>query len=93
MNELENLHRKHGLRPDVFGDSEGEHEIEILTGEITQVKFHKNLLTIHLLVSMQVRTVVYSCVNSDFSNFVHVLIILLMLLYRCSTELNVDYKL
>ena len=50
MNELENLHRKHGLRPDVFGDSEGEHEIEILTGEITQVKFHKNLL-----VCMQVR--------------------------------------
>ena len=38
VNELENLHHKHGVRPDVFGDSEGEHEIEILTGEITQVK-------------------------------------------------------
>lgn len=39
VNELEKLHHKHGIRPDVFGDSEGEHEIEILTGEITQVKF------------------------------------------------------
>ena len=38
VNELEKLHHKHGIRPDVFGDSEGEHEIEILTGEITQVK-------------------------------------------------------
>jgi len=37
VNELEKLHHKHGTRPDVFGDSEGEHEIEILTGEITQV--------------------------------------------------------
>ena len=38
VNELEKLHNKHGMRPDVFGDTEGEHEIEILTGEITQVK-------------------------------------------------------
>lgn len=44
MNELENLHHKHGIRPDVFGDSEGEHEIEILTGEITQVKSILNVV-------------------------------------------------
>jgi len=37
VNELEKLHHKFATRPDVFGDSEGEHEIEILTGEITQV--------------------------------------------------------
>ena len=41
VNELEKLHHKHGMRPDVFGDSEGEHEIEILTGEITQVQIYK----------------------------------------------------
>ena len=43
VNELEQLHHKHGIRPDVFGDSEGEHEIEILTGEITQVKSKLNV--------------------------------------------------
>ncbi|XP_065916001.1 syntaxin-16-like [Dysidea avara] len=37
MKELETLHHKFATRPDVFGDSEGEHEIEILTGEITQM--------------------------------------------------------
>ena len=49
MNELESLHHKHGLRPDVFGDSEGEHEIEILTGEITQVQIYKIILHVCLL--------------------------------------------
>ena len=44
VNELEKLHHKHGTRPDVFGDSEGEHEIEILTGEITQVKMVQILM-------------------------------------------------
>ena len=37
MSELLELHNEHSRRPNVFGESEMEHTIEILTGEITQV--------------------------------------------------------
>lgn len=37
MEELVRLHDEHSRRPNVFGDSEMEHSIEIITGEITQM--------------------------------------------------------
>ena len=40
VSELVELHNEHSRRPNVFGESEMEHTIEILTGEITQVCVH-----------------------------------------------------
>ena len=62
MKELETLHHKFATRPDVFGDSEGEHEIEILTGEITQVRIY---LVLHYTVCVHQGTIYILFSNTD----------------------------
>ena len=47
------LHNEHSRRPNVFGESEMEHTIEILTGEITQVCVHACVCACVLCVCMR----------------------------------------
>ena len=53
VNELVELHNEHSRRPNVFGESEMEHTIEILTGEITQVCVHACVCACVLRVCMR----------------------------------------
>ena len=61
VSELVELHNEHSRRPNVFGESEMEHTIEILTGEITQVCVHVCCVCVRMCACVCVRVCVCVC--------------------------------
>ena len=52
VHELEELQDKHSTRPDVFDDVEEEHNIDILTAEISQVILNYMYFNVKLNVAV-----------------------------------------